>query len=704
MSQVDIAAPADNAAALAAALTGSLGQPAWPANAKGDYASSTGASVAASSSAFSNSGGVTFNTADVGKVIVIDGAGAGGAALVTTIDAINGANATLHAAATAAVPAQYVSGASVVTSQSGGGSYVPGDTITPSGGTAAITGILTVSTTKVVGATVNAGGSGGTNGTQTVYGTTGTGSKFQASVTVSGGAITAVGSISLAGNYSANPTDITQEPVTGAGLTGAKLALTMGVLSASVSTPGNYSVAPGNPVSQASTSGSGTGATFNLSFTASGAWAYATDDTAAIAAATSPMFLPLGKSYYTTTAVSSFGLKTTGQGSIRDSSRRAQAPNFIGQTAAPASFGSTGFVGSAFTGDLSRLAGANGKQISGSTTLGQPSSGYSISPENSINYNYISNSSGFNSSTSGNGGRTGAAAHYVKADSIGQGDTYCYYANGFVSGAKPGATSFLANPAVVLFAGSCSPGQDGVYLNPVEISNSDSGRDVAAINFVANQNRSNDLGALGAVWFGYRSQSSGSVPIDAHFSASGKSKIGIDLTNLATNASGTWAKAAMTLLGGDRIYFNASAGATSPGYASTPGSSYLYYDTSNNGLEAVVGGSAAFLFTSGSAFVYNPLTVGASQNNRLLITGAASGSAVAVTTTGTSDANVDMDLTPKGTGLVKATGLLMRQGVGTSRTPTANGDLTFEFTSNTSVTVRGRGSDGTTRTSTITLS
>lgn len=80
---------------------------------------------------------------------------------------------------------------------------------------------------QVQSAAVNAGGSGGTNGTQTVTGTTGTGTKFQASVTVSGGAITAVNSITVAGSYSALPTSLSAEPVTGASLTGATLSLAM---------------------------------------------------------------------------------------------------------------------------------------------------------------------------------------------------------------------------------------------------------------------------------------------------------------------------------------------------------------------------------------------------------------------------------------------------------------------------------------------
>lgn len=82
----------------------------------------------------------------------------------------------------------------------------------------------------VQAASVAAGGSGGTNGTQTVTGTTGTGTKFQASVTVSGGAVTAVLSILVAGSYTAMPANVSAEPVTGAGLTGATLALAMGAV------------------------------------------------------------------------------------------------------------------------------------------------------------------------------------------------------------------------------------------------------------------------------------------------------------------------------------------------------------------------------------------------------------------------------------------------------------------------------------------
>ncbi len=145
-----------------------------------------------------------------------------------------------------------------------GSGYNVGMTLLTAGGTASTHATLTVTHTKVVSATVHAAGSGGTNGTQTVTGTTGTGTKFQASVTVAGGIITAVLSITVAGNYTANPTSITAEPVTGAGLTGAQLTVVMGVLTAGITTAGSYTV--GNAAftqNGASTPSGGTGATFN---------------------------------------------------------------------------------------------------------------------------------------------------------------------------------------------------------------------------------------------------------------------------------------------------------------------------------------------------------------------------------------------------------------------------------------------------------
>lgn len=153
---------------------------------------------------------------------------------------------------------------SLVLLSPGNGIYAPSDTIHLTGGVQSTPAVVTVTTTKVVSATVAAGGTGGTNGTQIVTGTTGTGTKFQATVQITGGAIVSVLSIAVGGSYTVNPTSPTIEPVTGAGLTSAELNVQLGVNTFSISNAGIFTA---NPVSlsftQASSSGSGLGAQFS---------------------------------------------------------------------------------------------------------------------------------------------------------------------------------------------------------------------------------------------------------------------------------------------------------------------------------------------------------------------------------------------------------------------------------------------------------
>lgn len=161
---------------------------------------------------------------------------------------------------------------------SAGSGYVPADTIVPSGGTQTTPAQLTVATTKVSALpTIAAAGAGGADGTQTVTGTTGTGTLFQASVTVTAGAITAVLSLTVAGSYTVNPTVLANEPVTGAGLVGAALSITMGVNTVSVSAAGVFTANPaGLTFTQGSTSGAGAGATFQFALMAPNAVTFST--------------------------------------------------------------------------------------------------------------------------------------------------------------------------------------------------------------------------------------------------------------------------------------------------------------------------------------------------------------------------------------------------------------------------------------------
>ena len=146
------------------------------------------------------------------------------------------------------------------------GVYAPADTVTLAGGTATTQAKVTVVSTTVVNAVVAAAGTGGTNGTATVTGTTGTGVKFQASVTIASGGISAINSITVGGVYTVNPTAPAAEPVTGGGLTGSTLNLTIGVNAVSLTIAGSYTAnPPGGFMSQASTTGSGLGVAFAFS-------------------------------------------------------------------------------------------------------------------------------------------------------------------------------------------------------------------------------------------------------------------------------------------------------------------------------------------------------------------------------------------------------------------------------------------------------
>lgn len=319
--------------------------------AKCDLVRAFGTAVASSASYGTNA---TFTAADVGKLIVITGAGTGGNPLVTTLAAVSAGtgSATLNTPAVVAASGSltYLNFITTIgTAQSGAGSYAPGDTITLTGGTAVVNAILTVSTTQVVSATIAAAGSGGTNGTATVTGTTGTGTRFTANVTIAGGLITAVNSITTGGIYTANPTTLATEPVAGTtvvgvagnGLTGAQLAVKTGPFVVAVTSPGSYSANPANPVSQGSTSGSGTGFTVNATFSAGGGFFYASDDTTPIqnainlAATNRGAFvrvpsLPCAISSTLTIANNGVGLGSTGAGATgHDVGSQTQAASLV---------------------------------------------------------------------------------------------------------------------------------------------------------------------------------------------------------------------------------------------------------------------------------------------------------------------------------------------------------------------------------------
>lgn len=130
-------------------------------------------------------------------------------------------------------------------------------------------GVGSLTVNSVATLVINAAGTSGVNGFATLTGTTGIGTKFTANGTISNGVLTAV-SVINAGSYSANPTLLVAEPVTGSGLTGATLVLTMVPGPSVQANTGQVTTPMVNPLLQYKSSGNGTSATFNATYAITG--------------------------------------------------------------------------------------------------------------------------------------------------------------------------------------------------------------------------------------------------------------------------------------------------------------------------------------------------------------------------------------------------------------------------------------------------
>lgn len=127
--------------------------------------------------------------------------------------------------------------------------------------TAGVAAIATVTDIQAITAVVNAGGTGGTNGAVTITGTSGTGTKFQATGIITANALAGPLVVTVGGDYTVGPTSLAAEPVTGGSLTGCTVTLVMGAKTCSVSTAGGYTVAPPTAQTPVNLVGTGTGVT-----------------------------------------------------------------------------------------------------------------------------------------------------------------------------------------------------------------------------------------------------------------------------------------------------------------------------------------------------------------------------------------------------------------------------------------------------------
>lgn len=367
-----------------------------------------------------------------------------------------------------------------------------------------------------------------------------------------------------------------------------------------------------------------------------------TDDSAAVLAANAVATLvtvPAGVYNCTSVAATALDGPYNGYGQIKDSAGNKRGKFFAAIKAAPSALGNYGSVSTAFNGDLSKCQFPVEHRITGAATLGQPSSGYLYTPEAYPHFTYVYNESGWNQSTSGNDGRTAAAAYRTAVANLGQGDMIAYNATGFVTGTKTGSTNFLANPAAGLFAGDMTAGANGVYLNPYETILNDNGYDAAAVGVVNNFVRTNATGAKSAIWLGYRAQNTGSASCDAMVSGVGKWVTGLDFT-MSTLDFGT-NKAAISLKANDRIYFNNTAVASGNLVANWRTTAfnqdYMEYSTSINGFTFVISNASKFQITSSQVTVNGaPLSVYTGSGSAAYVRGLQPGFGLPTGTTNTA--------------------------------------------------------------------
>jgi hypothetical protein len=303
--------------------------------------------------------------------------------------------------------------------------------------------------------------------------------------------------------------------------------------------------------------------------------------------------VPAG-TYDTTIAAASLRGPFDGYGQIRDVANNKRAPQFSAIAAPPASTGNWDSPDTAFNGDLSHTQRISEHRVYGSTTLGQPSTGYFLSRETAaeVLYAYSDPATGWNQQTGGNDGRSGFAPWQKQLFHAGNGDGYVNWFSGIATGTKAGSTHFLANPAIAGFSGNLFGAADGVYLQGVgDVNFEDSGFDVAAQGVTFNFIRTNKTGAKSADWAGIRLQSTGTQAVDAWCSFVGLADRGIDMVRTTFSAD----KAGFTVAQGTRFYGNATnVDSVSLSRYTVPGLEWFSYETSINGWNFVVNNSSVF--------------------------------------------------------------------------------------------------------------
>lgn len=365
----------------------------------------------------------------------------------------------------------------------------------------------------------------------------------------------------------------------------------------------------------------------------------------ALAAAASTIAVPNG--VFTTNSLGSTQLNGkffSGPGVIQTADGNRRGRIFRSINAAPSSVSPLGSIETAFNGDMKGQA-VEWRVIGASTMPVPDAAGYNFQRELAPYFTSMYTDAGSNGTPVTAAGRTGLYINHGDVFHAGHGDAGVYTGGVYVATA---GTAFTDAPAGVIINGPVILGANNTFANNGEFLLQDNGFDGSGLGWNVNTVRNNGTGANGNWWGAYRSQSQGSAPIDAAFSATGNTKIGLDLSKMLPTASNAF----VCIPTGGRIYLRSTntdpIGFDRPSYT-VPGPTWF---------------AEEFGFLN---FVHNNVsTIQASSGGVTF--------PVPITMTPAASAN-----------------------------PVVNGQVIFEFTSNTSLKIKGKGTDGTVRSVTLTL-
>ena len=195
--------------------------------------------------------------------------------------------------------------------------------------------------------------------------------------------------------------------------------------------------------------------------------------------------------------------------------------------------------------------------VIGTTTAGQPTTGYQNNPELSQIRAHCYTSAGYNHATTGTAGRTSVAQLDLYHVMAGRGDAKNILVGGYISNPDTGRNSkSVADPALTGLAGGMIASSNEVNLVCVEMQHEDNGYLCSASGVGINLVRTADPGANSKSydWTGFSCRATASTfRIDAGFHLSGNAKIGLDLSA----ATFTSDQGAIALASNHKIHFNA---------------------------------------------------------------------------------------------------------------------------------------------------